>query len=204
MRRSRLVPPARAPAASACLRRDEITPPAGRRLARRRLSAVRKQRRQINHHHDQRRQADADGHQRAQLRQAGQPAQVQHQERAHGGDGRPENARRDGPADFRHGQLRMRQRLLVMDHGIIHRQSQQHGGKAHAHHADGPQHQPAQRQRRDQNQRQQRQQPEHRQPAPVRQPEQQGDDRRPSRPPSRSCRAACCEAISVTKTGRPV
>ena len=63
-----------------------------------------------------------------------------------------------------------------MHHGIIHRQAKQHGGEAHAHHADGPQHQPAQRQRRAQNQPQQRQQPEHRQPAPVRQPEQQGDD----------------------------
>ena len=159
------------------LRRDEITPPGGGNAVPGRRSASRKQRGQVDHHHNQSRQANPEGDERAQLRQPGQSAQVQHQERAHRGDGRPKNTRRNGPADFRHGQLRVRQRFLVVDHGIIHGQSEQHGGKSHAHHADAPQNQAAQRQRRGQDQRQQRQEPEHRQPAPVRQPKQQRDDR---------------------------
>ena len=73
--------------------------------------------------------------------------------------------------------MRLRQRLLIVDHCIIDRQAKQNGREAHAHHVNGAENQSAQRQRAAQRQRQQRQQPEHRFDAPVRQPEEQRDNR---------------------------
>ena len=180
------------------LRRDEIIPPMEWRLIRARLAAVGKQRRQINHHHHQRRHADADGHQRAELAEAGQSAEIQNQERAHRGDGRPQNARRDCAADFRHRHLRVSERLLIMHDGIIHRQTQQHGGETKRDHADRAQHQRAQRERREQNQTEQREQPQ-------RCVSQNKMAMTTAVPPTERLMSCCMlEAISCTKTGRPV
>ena len=62
---------------------------------------MRKERRQKgeNHHHGG--EGDADADERAELGQAGQTAEIQNEKRRNGGDGRPENARGDGAADFR-------------------------------------------------------------------------------------------------------
>ena len=70
--------------------------------------------------------------QRAELAEARQPAEVQHQKRGNRRHRRPENARRNGSAHFRHGKFRVRQRLLVMHHRVIHRQAQQDRREAHA------------------------------------------------------------------------
>ena len=112
------------------------------------------------------------------MAEAGQSAEIQHEKRADGCDRCPENARRNRVADFRHGQVGMRQSFLVMHHGIVHRQAKQNGGEAHADDVDRPEDQAAQGKRAGQDQRQQSEQPQHGPPASMVEPEQHRDDQR--------------------------
>ena len=93
------------------------------------MSSVRKKRRQKGEDHHQGGQSHANAHQRSELGQSGQAAEIQDQERGNGRDSRPENARRNRVADFRHGQVGMRQSFLVMHHAVIHGQPYGRAGR---------------------------------------------------------------------------
>ena len=59
---------------------------------------------------------------------------------------------RDGAADFGNGQIRMRERFLIMHDGVIHREAEQDRRETHADDVDRAENQTAERQRRGQNQ----------------------------------------------------
>jgi hypothetical protein len=78
--------------------------------------------------------------------------------------------------NLRDGQMRLGERLLVMDDGIIDREPEENRGKAHAHHVNGPKNQSTEREGAAQNESQQCQEPEHRFDAPVGEPAEHGNN----------------------------
>ena len=126
-------------------------------------------------HHDGR-ESNTEGDQRAELGESGQPAEIENEKRPGGGDGRPDDSRRDEAAQFARGQMGSAERFLVQDQTVIDGQSEQDGSEADADDVKSSEEKSAQRQGGAQHQRQQSEYPQQGPPAPVRPPEQRDDD----------------------------